>query len=201
MLIPFFTSLPIYREREEELLLRLTELPLLDALLRLLETLLPAELLLFDELPFDEPIRVTLDALEFLLALLALRTALLLLLLLTLLLRVILLPALLLLLRDEPLLDTLELLVLLLLLLLRDTSLRLLLEPLLLPLLLRTELEVLALRVEFFTSEEELRLAELPLRVGVSEITAVRRFSSELTLTLRLLLSREGIFTKPSLRS
>lgn len=37
-------------------------------------------------------------------------------------------------------------------------------------------------------------------REGVSEVTAVRRFSSELTSTRRLFSSREGTFTYPALR-
>lgn len=40
-----------------------------------------------------------------------------------------------------------------------------------------------------------------PVRVGVFEVTAVRRFSSESTFTTRLLASREGTFTNPALRS
>lgn len=39
------------------------------------------------------------------------------------------------------------------------------------------------------------------VRVGVFEVTAVRRFSSESTFTTRLLASREGMFTNPALRS
>lgn len=38
------------------------------------------------------------------------------------------------------------------------------------------------------------------VREGVFEVTAVRRFSSELTSTRRLFSSREGTFTYPSLR-
>lgn len=40
-----------------------------------------------------------------------------------------------------------------------------------------------------------------PVRTGVPDTTAVRRFSSESTLTMREFLSREGMLTKPALRS
>lgn len=49
----------------------------------------------------------------------------------------------------------------------------------------------------FFVASERLE----PVRVGVFEVTAVRRFSSESTFTTRLLASREGMFTNPALRS
>ena len=40
-----------------------------------------------------------------------------------------------------------------------------------------------------------------PVRVGVSDVSAVRRFSSESTFTIRLFSSREGMLTNPALRS
>ena len=40
----------------------------------------------------------------------------------------------------------------------------------------------------------------LCLRMGVSDFMAVRRFSSELIITLRLFASREGTLTKPSFK-
>ena len=51
--------------------------------------------------------------------------------------------------------------------------------------------------VTFFVASERLE----PVRVGVFEVTAVRRFSSESTFTTRLSASREGMFTNPALRS
>lgn len=200
--------------REELLLLlRLAELLRFDELLETLDELLRLDELFrldepldtFDELfRFDELVRAVLVALLFLL--LSLRDTLLLLLrevllpllrfalllvLLLVLVRVTLPPLLLsLLLREELLLREV-------LLLLREA---LLLREVLPPFsLLRTSPVVLVLRVE--ASAELLVRVELEVRVGVSDVTAVRRFSSELTFTLRLLVSREGTFTKPSLRS
>lgn len=213
MLILFFYNHLSYREREELLLLlRLVELLLPAALLRValnaLEVLF--ELLALRETLLLEPVLV----LTFLFALFALRVTLLLLrfaseelrfallretlLLLLLLLRDVVLPVVLAL-RVTLLLPLLALvrvtLLLSLLVLLLSPALR---EELLLFSLLRTAFAALSLRVE--TSDEVLR-CDSPVRVGISEVTAVRRFSSELTFTLRLLASREGTFTKPSLRS
>lgn len=62
-------------------------------------------------------------------------------------------------------------------------------------------LEVAVLLVRLFSvlfaAFERLEL----VRIGVFDVTAVRRFSSESTFTTRLLISREGTFTNPALRS
>ena len=67
---------------------------------------------------------------------------------------------------------------------------------------LRREEEVLPLRVTVEVERLLVPSARLePVRVGVSEVMTVRRFSSESTFTLRLPSLREGIFTYPALRS
>lgn len=194
-LYPFIES---YLERDELLLRELLLLGALlcDEVLRLLDTLLRLV-----------PLLLLRETLLLLLALLLLRDTLLLLL-------ALLLPR-----------DTLLLLLAPLLLLLRDT---LLLDELLRELdaedaLLRDELgewvrEVLTLvvlsrrvvvvllrpvvAVERLFIELLLLSARLdPVRLGVFDVTAVRRFSSELSFTIRLFLSREGTLTYPFLRS
>lgn len=170
------------------------------------DELLLRELLLLGALLCDEVLRL-LDTLLRLVPLLLLRETLLLLL-------ALLLPR-----------DTLLLLLVPLLLLLRDTLLldELLREPDAEDALLRDELgewvrEVLTLvvlsrrvvvlllrpvvAVERLFIELLLLSARLdPVRLGVLDVTAVRRFSSELNFTIRLFLSREGTLTYPFLRS
>ena len=192
-LYPFIES---YLERDELLLLLLREE--VEALLR--------ELLLLDALLCDEALRLP-DTLLRLVLLLLLRDTLLLrlaLLLLrdTLLLRLVPLLAL----RDTLLLDEL----------LRELDTEdalargeadeLLREVLALVFSLRRVVVALPLRP---VVEAERLLAELlvltarldPVRLGVLDVTAVLRFSSELNFTIRLFLSREGTLTYPFLRS
>lgn len=178
-LYPFIES---YLERDELLLLLREEV---EALLR--------ELLLLDALLCDEALRLP-DTLLRLVLLLLLRD--------TLLLRLVPLLAL----RDTLLLDEL----------LRELDTEdalargeadeLLREVLALVFSLRRVVVALPLRpvveVERLLAELLVLTARLdPVRLGVLDVTAVRRFSSELNFTIRLFLSREGTLTYPFLRS